>query len=196
MGVKDFSVKRITYKTCKAFCLIWHYSQTCPPGKLYYGLYDGVNLIGVICYGEPAMRFQKACYKADIELRRLCCVDDTPKNTESFFIGSTLKKLKKMGYSKVLSLADPRFNHTGLVYRASNFMFEGEEKGGGSRLVIIDGVEMHSRTAFAKYGASGKKSLLKILPLSDIRIINKPRKLAFTYQLNRKKRNVFKEGRS
>ena len=29
-----------------------------------------------------------------MELRRLVCIDDTPKNTESYFIGKTLRWLK------------------------------------------------------------------------------------------------------
>jgi len=182
--VRDFTVDMILYKQCKQFCEEWHYSKTCPAGKYYFGLYRCNELIGVICYGEPAMRNQKKCYGADIELRRLCCIDDTPKNTESFFIGNTLRKLKKIGIKKVLSLADPNFGHSGTIYKASNFVLLGEEQGGGSRDIFIDGVKIHSRTAFAKYGASGQKKLSELLPNSKVEVRNKIRKLVYAYELN------------
>jgi len=182
--VRDFTVGIVSHKQCKSFCAEWHYSKTCPAGKYYFGLFREEELIGVICYGEPAMRNQKKCYGADIELRRLCCIDDTPKNTESFFIGNTLRRLKKIGVKKVISLADPNFGHSGIIYKASNFTLLGEEQGGGSRDIFIDGVKIHSRTAFAKYGASGLKRLSELLPDSEIEVKNKTRKLVYIYELN------------
>jgi hypothetical protein len=183
MKVKDFTIKEIKHKECVSFCKIWHYSGSCPPGKKYFGLFNNLDLIGVICYGEPAMRNQKKCYGADIELRRLCCIDDTPKNTESYFIGNTLKIIKKHGYKKCISLADPEFNHIGTIYKASNFKYEGVEKGGGSREIVINGEKMHSRTAYAKYGASGYKKLSELFPNKNIKVRNKKRKHVYTYDL-------------
>ena len=74
-----------------------------------------------------------------MELRRLCCIDNTPKNTESYFISKTLILLRKIGIRKVLSLADPNYGHNGGIYKASNFTLLGEERGGGSRDIFIDG---------------------------------------------------------
>ena len=182
--VRDFTIQNISFSECKAFCAEWHYSGSCPPGKYYFGLFRAAKLIGVMCYGFPAMRHQKTCYNADIELRRLCCIDDTPKNTESFFIGGTLRQLKKLGVRRVLSLADPNHGHQGIIYKASNFTLLGEEQGGGSRDIFIDGVKMHSRTAYAKYGASGKKRLSELLPDSKIEVKNKKRKLVYLYDLS------------
>ena len=183
MRVKDFIVKEITYGACLSFCQIWHYSKGCPAGKAYYGLFNGFAIIGVICYGEPAMRNQKTCYDADIELRRLCCIDDTPKNTESYFIGKTLKAIKKLGYGTCISLADPEHGHSGIIYRASNFKYVGRERGGGSREIIIDGVKMHSRTAYAKFGVSGYKGLNQMFPDKNIIVRNKERKHVYLYKL-------------
>lgn len=186
MGLKDiYGIRTIDHKLCHEFCRVWHYSKSCPPGKLYFGLYEGDDLRGVIFYGVPAMRFQSSCYDVDIELRRLCCIDDTPKNTESYFIGRTLRILKKLGYRRVLSLADPTFGHVGTIYRASNFTYMGLERGGGSRDIYIDGKKMHSRTAFGKYGSSGLKGLQKALPSSKIEIRNKKRKHIYIYDFGK-----------
>jgi len=181
MKIKDFTITEISHKKCLSFCKSWHYSKSCPAGKFYWGLFNYFDMIGVICYGEPAMRNQKACYDVDIELRRLCCIDDTPKNTESYFIGNTLRIIKKLGFRRCISLADPEFGHKGTIYRASNFDYMGRERGGGSREIIIDGEKMHSRTAFAKFGASGYGRLQEIFPDSEVIVRNKERKHVYVY---------------
>ena len=150
-------------------------------GKAYFGLFHSDTMIGVICYGEPAMRNQKKCYGADIELRRLCCIDKTPRNTESYFIGKTLRIIKRMGYSRVLSLADPNFGHIGTIYRASNFRYMGRERGGGSRDIFINGEKMHSRTAFARYGVSGYVGLKALFPDAEVIVRDKERKHIYIY---------------
>lgn len=181
--VKNYFIQEITAKQAKPFVLQWHYSKSMPNGKHYFGLYRENELIGVAVYGEPAMRHQSKCYSCDIELRRLCLIDDTPKNAESRFISLTLKDLKRKGYSAVLSLADPEHDHSGVIYKASNFEFLGEERGGGSRLIVIDGVEIHSRTAFAKYGISGIKNLQELLGVAHVTGRNKKRKLVYKFKL-------------
>jgi len=185
--VKDYYAFLIPRETALPFVKKWHYSSTLPNCEYYYGLFklEG-ELIGVAAYGKPAMRFQKSCYKCDIELRRLCLIDDTPKNAESRFIGLTLKELRHNGHIAVLSLADPEHGHFGTIYRASNFEYLGEERGGGSRLLVIDGEEIHSRTAFARYGTSGINSLSRLLGSDRVYGRNKIRKQVYRYVLDSK----------
>ena len=65
-----------------------------------FGLYHHNDLVGSIIYGSLSMANTRQKYgnREDevIELKRLCCVDDTKKNTESFFIAKTIKFLKKI----------------------------------------------------------------------------------------------------
>ena len=79
-----------------------------------------------------------------MELRRLCCIDDTPTNTESYFIGKTLRWLKRNSkYRVIISFADPNHGHEGIIYKATNFKHFGmTEK---SRAVIVDGERLHER---------------------------------------------------
>ena len=191
MRVKEMVISQISFNAADNFCQRWHYSHGCPPSIKYYGLWSGIQLIGVCVYGNPAMRFQSDCYDVDIELRRLACIDDTPVNTESYFIGATLKLIAAEGYKKVLSLADPKYGHSGTIYRASNFRYEGVERGGGSRDIFIDGEHYHSRTAFAKFGASGKIKLEALFPNSVVEVVNKERKYVYTYCLNKRERREY-----
>ena len=79
----------------------WHYSQNINGvvSDYCFSLLDGSTLIGAMIYGKIAMADVWKKYADNesdlIELRRLCCIDDTPKNTESYFIGQTLRWLKQ-----------------------------------------------------------------------------------------------------
>jgi hypothetical protein len=73
------------------------------------------------------------------------CIDDTPKNTESYFIGKTLRWLKQNTDMEVIvSFADQHYGHTGVIYKATNFEHYGETSPG--RILVVDGKEMHSRS--------------------------------------------------
>ena len=94
-----------------------------------------------------------------LELVRLCCIDDTPKNAESFFISKTLKWLKIHTDKKVvISYADPTYGHIGIVYKASNFEYIGETE--ARKEYIIDGRSYHER-AFSKPFVSEKFAIAR-----------------------------------
>lgn len=182
--IKSFIVKTISFIEAKEFCKLWHYSHSCPACKYLFGLYAEDSLIGVMAFGYPAMRNQIKCYSASLELRRLCCIDASPKNTESYFIGRCFKELKKNGFrGNIISLADPDQGHQGTIYKATNFKYLGVERGGGSRKIFIDGEQFHSRSAFAKFGVSGKKGLEKLFPNKKIEVIDTSRKHVYLYEI-------------
>ena len=91
-----------------------------------FKLMDGSDLIGAAVFGWLAMANQWKKYVDSqeklVELRRLCCIDDTKKNTESYFVSRCMKWLKKnTRVERVLSYADPEFNHMGVIYQALSF---------------------------------------------------------------------------
>ena len=119
-----------------------------------FGLYDGKALIGSMVFGRPAMANQWKKYgdKAEdvIELRRLACIDDTPKNTESFFIGHALRHLKKNTTIKaVISYADSNYGHSGIIYKASNFKYLGLTSKG--KVIIYGTKKYHDKAIRTKY---------------------------------------------
>ena len=85
-----------------------------------------------------------------LELRRLCCIDDTPKNTESYFIGKCLKWLRKnTDIEVIISYADMTYGHEGVIYKASNFKHVGISPGG--KVIMYDGKRYHDKTIRTKY---------------------------------------------
>lgn len=194
--IKDFVVIPTTIDKVRKFIETWHYSKSVNGLRWshVFGLYHNGHLIGAIIYGGLGMAnaWKKYGQSEDevIELRRLCCIDKTPKNTESYFIGKTLRWLKKnTSYKTVVSYADSFHNHTGIVYKASNFKYGGLTPGG--KIIVWDGKQYHDKSIRTYYvNKSGQKVLkpfaerLKIaLERGDAQWVNTPGKHIYTYQL-------------
>ena len=131
-NVKDFIVKPSNLRVTRDFVEKWHYSRNVNGLRIsqIFGLFHEKNLIGAMIYGALGMannwkKFVEAESKV-VELKRLCCIDKTPKNTESYFIGKTLRWMKQNSdYDLVVSYADTYYGHEGIIYKASNFKHMG-----------------------------------------------------------------------
>jgi hypothetical protein len=115
---------------------------------------DGDTIIGASFFGRMAMAGQTKRFSENpedvTELRRLCCIDATPKNTESFFIGGMLRWLRKNTNLKfVVSYADAEYGHGGTIYKASNFEYWGFKK--GSKVIIYNNKQYHDKAIRTKY---------------------------------------------
>jgi len=156
MSVKDFRVEPCSIQDIRDFVECWHYSKNVNGVITTYcfRLLDGFQLIGAMIYGPTAMANAWKKYaesEADlIELRRLCCIDDTPKNTESYFIGQTIKWLaKNTAIKTVISYADESYGHKGTIYQATNFLNVGTTSPG--RVIIYQGKRYHDKAIRTKY---------------------------------------------
>ena len=157
MSVKDFNVELVERSDIREFVEKWHYSKSINGLKIDYcfGMYRDGELIGAMIYGLPAMNNQAKKYSPNapdklLELRRLCCIDDTPKNTESYFIGRTLKWLKQnTDIEVILSYSDLTHGHTGVIYKASNFTLVGQSPAG--RMIQYGDRLYHDKTIRTKY---------------------------------------------
>lgn len=161
-NVKDFRVVQCDRKELVNFIEFWHYSKNVNGLTIDYcfKLIDlNNNIIGAMIYGKIAManvwkKYSKS-EKDLIELKRLCCIDNTPKNTESFFIGNTLRWLQKNTDIKdVISYADTTYSHEGTIYKASNFKHIGMTSKG--KVIMYNGKRYHDKTIRTKYNGSLK----------------------------------------
>jgi hypothetical protein len=150
-----------------AFVKKHHYSHTHPGGVDYAfkATLDG-ELVGVCLIGHLAGNPKAGCVltgynnpKDYRELMRLVFYDDVPKNSESQFIGWCIRWMRKnTDVLALISFADPRYGHKGIIYRASNWVYTGLQKPDRPRL-IINGKEMHPRQAVDTYGTSSVPQL-------------------------------------
>ena len=157
MKVTDFTVENVNRKSVVSFIEKHHYSHNVNGIQSYYhfGLFREGNfglptMIGAMLYAIPSMPATAAKYNPInpskcMELRRLVCVDDTPTNTESYFIGQTFRWLKQnTDIEGIISFADQHYGHSGVIYKATNFEYLGETA--PARGLMVDGKEYHSRS--------------------------------------------------
>jgi hypothetical protein len=117
----------------------------------------------------------------------LCCIDDTPKNTESYFIGWTLRWLKKHTKIKVVvSYADAEYGHSGTIYKASNFQLEG--KRAGAKVIMYQGKRYHDKAIRTMYKGELKpfaKRLVEALESKQAVYAETAGKYCYTYRLRK-----------
>ena len=166
--VRNYKVSICNRKEIVEFVEFWHYSNNVNGLTTDYCFKledESGQMIGAMIYGKIAMAdvWRKYATKETdlIELKRLCCIDDTPKNTESFFIGNTLRWLKKNTDIKtVISYADMTYSHEGTIYKASNFIHNGMTAKG--RVIMFEGKRYHDKTIRTKYKGELKPFALRI----------------------------------
>ena len=161
--VSDFIVEPVPRSAIQKFVEKWHYSHS-TNGVQHtqcFALFDGMKMIGAMIYALPSMKATAAKYNPINplrcwELRRLCCIDDTPTNTESYFIGKTLRWLKQnTDIEVIISYADLEQGHEGVIYKASNFHHLGNN--GGGRVLMVDGKMFHARSMNQKQKPYGRE---------------------------------------
>ena len=163
MKVSDFTIEAVSRKVIQSFVHKWHYSHDTNGVQQTqcFALFDDMKMIGAMIYALPSMKSTAAKYNPDNpdrcwELRRLCCIDDTPTNTESYFISQTLKWLRQnTDVEVVISYADLEQGHEGIIYKASNFHYLGQSDGGS--ILMVDGKKYHARSMNQKEKPYGRE---------------------------------------
>tara|TARA_R110002074_G_scaffold144008_1_gene291403 strand:- start:11 stop:766 length:756 start_codon:yes stop_codon:yes gene_type:complete len=197
------STKEIVYNIVKKK----HYAKTWTASSDIYAVYyksgehkffggDDLKLIGCVIYGNPVgFRVVKSICEELIdidvlELKRLWIEDDYGKNIESYCIAQTLKMLKKDSPQTkvVISYADRGENHKGIIYRASNWLYQGYKIGRGSSYMYkYPGTDewLTDRAIGEQLGSNALPNVLKKVPDMEWKI--KYRKHRYIYFLCSKK---------
>ena len=199
MKVSDFTVEPVERKVISSFIEKNHYTHNVNgiSHKQCFALYspDGKfglpRMIGAIMYGNPSMSNTSKKYNPINpdrcwELRRFVCIDDTPKNAESYFISKCHKWTRQnTDIEVIVSFADLEEGHSGVIYKASNFHYLGQT-GGGSKL-MVDGVLRHNRSLNQSKRTFGR-TLKRRYQAGDpdvYQVKTKPKNI-YVYYLNKK----------
>lgn len=155
-NVKDFSVQPVDIQVIRPFVETWHYSQNVNGLRVSqcFSLTWNGKIIGAMIFGQVAMANAWKPYGDSdddvVELRRLCCIDKTPKCTESYFIGKALRWMKRhTSFQCVISYADAFHDHRGIIYQATNFLYLGQTSKG--RVIMHEGRQYHDKSIRAFY---------------------------------------------
>ena len=113
-----------------------HYSKSCPNTSTFrHGLYSGAGeLCGVALWIPPTKNAAATVdteWRRVISLSRMVVVDGVPINGASFLLGRSIRAIRKDGrFRTLLTYADTAHNHTGAIYKATNWQCLGEVPAG------------------------------------------------------------------
>ena len=131
MSIINYAIRRIQHKETLPFILNIHYAKRIPSISYAFGLFQNKVLVGIVSYGMPASASLcegiagKNNKKYVLELNRLV-LKNNKKNEASMLIAASFKLLPKPKI--IVSYADTKQQHLGIVYQATNFMFTGTTK--------------------------------------------------------------------
>ena len=210
------SVREISKKIAKQMIVKNHYSHTWTSCRYALGIfYETDNehaffdekeekLAGVAIYGYPVGARAAASIsprlepKQALELTRLFIFDEYGKNTESAVLSQTFKWLKKNApdIQVLISYSDPGQEHLGIIYQATNWIYQGCDLGlmdnYGIRLEE-DSKWIHSRTVFEMFGSGNLEHLKSRIGHTFWRR-KEPRKHRYVYFLcGKKEKKTFKK---
>ena len=167
MSVTNYIVELCPRSEIVNFVETHHYSKNMNGLHISYcfKLMDGDTVIGAMVYVSLGMVGVAEKYTSNpskiLELKRLVCIDDTPKNTESYFIGWTLRWLQRQtDLEMISSYADKTFGHEGVVYKATNFECMGETSAG--RVIMWNGRRYHDKTLRNKHNGKLKPVAIEL----------------------------------
>jgi hypothetical protein len=198
MALQGYWVQETTFNhTVRKFLKRWHYSDYVNiQAKHTFCLFREGNfgipeMVGVCVYTRPAGPTAGQSYYPQapdkvLELRRLCLIDETPKNAESFFVSRSIKWLKQnTDWEFILSYADMEQGHSGVIYRASNFEYIGVT--GAGKTLEVDGKRFHIRTLSMldrPYGVEINRRYKEKDP--NVKVLETLPKNIYTYKLKKK----------
>jgi hypothetical protein len=196
MKLKErYKIKVISYKLAMELVVKHHYLHRKCPCSQAFGLFEYCEnnndlfskerIVGCVIYGTPSSSpLRKGLCGIEesfnvIELTRLWIEDNTPKNTESFLIGNTIKLVNK---EIVVSYAEIQQGHLGIVYQATNWIYTGLSAKRTNW--TIEGVDKHCQTIADKYTANEIREKYG----DKFKLVDRPRKHRYVYFNASKKR--------
>ena len=114
-------IKTCTYNDIREIFENYHYKKGHMGGgiSVCFAMFIDNKLVGGSVLGKP--RHEKK-YKNCIDIRRMACLDNSPVNSESWFLGQIIQWITfNTNYENVLSYSDMTVGHKGTIYKAANF---------------------------------------------------------------------------
>jgi len=192
----DLRLDFCSHDAAKHAVLRWHYSHTMPAAKLVrVGVWEDGRFVGAILYGSGANRHlarpfglkgTEAC-----ELVRVALASGR-KHPTSRCLAISLKLLQRQspGLQLVVSYADTKEGHLGVIYQATNWLF----LGGSSQpyLKVLGKIE-HPRSLYDRYGRGGQQiAWLRAHVDPRARRVEMPDKLKYVYAFSKPLRQKLK----
>jgi hypothetical protein len=157
-GGGDLVVAWCDYAAARYAVMHWHYSRTMPSGKLVkVGAWEAGQYVGCVLFGRgasPSLGVKYGVTNVQVcELVRVAMRDHVTPTTA--VVAAALRMLR--GYSPglrlVVSFADERQGHLGIIYQAGNWVYAGAVEHTWYR---VHGQLVHPKTLHSTYGVGGQ----------------------------------------
>jgi len=196
---RDLYIEPCDIKEIRSFVEEHHYSHNINGVKIKYcfkvvHIEDSQDvLIGGVIFGAMSTTAWKKFSDTEnkvLELRRLVLLDHAGRNSESRVVGHCLRWIRKIDkeVEVIVSYADPYHNHTGTIYKASNFKYLGLSGKDNGFKDTETGKVYHSRALRTKYKGDYKpfvKRLREKLEQGILVPFAIPPKHCFVYKLKK-----------
>lgn len=130
----DYLVRPVPLRTAQAMVAQNHYAKGgSNTGTFVHGLFrkdDPWKCLGVAWWIPPtksaALSIHPPAWQKVLALSRLVILPGVPKNAAGFLISQSVKLIQAAGgWEKLVTYADTWQGHTGGIYKATNWTFEG-----------------------------------------------------------------------
>jgi hypothetical protein len=151
-----------THDAAAFACKHWHYSRCMPAGKtVKIGVWENDKYIGVVIFSRGANNHIGSKYDLTqtecCELTRVALREHATPVSRIVAIAIRLLRKQSPGLRLIVSYADPEQDHHGGIYQAGNWIYSGPSQ--AQRELIINGKEVHKRTANSLYGTASPEKL-------------------------------------
>lgn len=150
----SYLLKKANNTAIKYACLNFHYAKSVPVNVFGYNVYYKDEWCGVILFGRGANNNIAKPYKLVqgqvIELVRIALNGKQGNVTEPLSIALKLIKKDLPLVKLVVSYADVDQNHIGVIYQATNWIYEGKLKVGTISGYLIQGKKVHNKTIHSR----------------------------------------------
>lgn len=159
----DLRLATCSYRMAKFACEQWHYSRSIPtPPLVIFGVWESDQFIGSVIFGRGASNNLGKPYGLTqtecCELVRIALSKHLSPVTRIVSIALKLLKKTNPGIRLVVSFADPRQRHLGVIYQAGNWVYLGRTQRSHA-YVDASGREWHSRQVSREKSVAYRRKL-------------------------------------
>lgn len=127
----EWHVADVSIQVARLLVTKYHYAKSATNTRVYtHGLFRNGSdkCYGVAWWIPPTKTAAQASWdnwKKVLTLTRLVVMPGVPKNACSFLLAGSVKMIDRKAWECLITYADTMRNHTGNIYRASNWQYTG-----------------------------------------------------------------------
>lgn len=149
-------LRKATAAEAKSWFAKYHYTGTAA-GYLFFAFEHGGEVIAMVAVGRGGNRYGVAekfaleSFPGGLEITRVACSLEAPRNTASCAVAAVLKQLGAEGIAWVFTYADSAHGHHGGIYQALNAIYVGTDAKQWVNFEL-DGLRVSKRAISGRFG--------------------------------------------